>query len=235
MVWFALGIGVLALLMGLLRAFATAPVESVRKVLVWSLAGLGGGLLMLLLLSGRGGQAFWSLALFGPAALRWWRGRRASQRFASPAPEAEGESTVLTATLEMRLDHASGQMQGRVRQGRFTGQDLAALGLPELLALLAECRAGDPESLPLLEAWLDRLAPDWREAEAAAPGAAPPGPGGPMGRAEALAVLGLAEGAGEDEIRGAHRRLMRAAHPDHGGSDWLATRINQARDRLLEG
>ncbi len=50
---------------------------------------------------------------------------------------------------------------------------------------------------------------------------------------EALAVLGLRSGASEAEIKAAHLRLMRGAHPDNGGSDWLATRINQARDTLL--
>ena len=55
----------------------------------------------------------------------------------------------------------------------------------------------------------------------------------PMSAAEALEVLGLRPGATADEIRAAHRRLMRAAHPDGGGSDWLASRINQARDILL--
>lgn len=61
----------------------------------------------------------------------------------------------------------------------------------------------------------------------------PPRSGGPMSRAEAYQVLGLQPGASEDDIRAAHRRLMQAAHPDHGGSDWLAARINQARDVLL--
>ena len=48
-------------------------------------------------------------------------------------------------------------------------------------------------------------------------------------------MLGLRPGAGEAEIRAAYTRLMRGAHPDSGGSDWLATRINQARDTLLRG
>ncbi|WP_428493604.1 hypothetical protein [Rhodopila sp.] len=56
---------------------------------------------------------------------------------------------------------------------------------------------------------------------------------GPMTREEAYAVLGLRPGASEPDIRSAHRRLMRGAHPDAGGSDWLAARINQARDILL--
>jgi DnaJ family protein C protein 19 len=56
---------------------------------------------------------------------------------------------------------------------------------------------------------------------------------GPMSREEAYQVLGLQPGAAEADIRAAHKRLMRAAHPDSGGSDWLAARINQARDVLL--
>jgi DnaJ homolog subfamily C member 19 len=56
---------------------------------------------------------------------------------------------------------------------------------------------------------------------------------GAMTRDEAYQVLGLRVGATEEEIRAAHHRLMRAAHPDAGGSDWLASRVNQARDVLL--
>jgi len=58
-------------------------------------------------------------------------------------------------------------------------------------------------------------------------------PSGAMSRDEAYEVLGLHPGASEADIRDAHRRLMRGAHPDAGGSDWLAARINQARDILL--
>jgi hypothetical protein len=60
----------------------------------------------------------------------------------------------------------------------------------------------------------------------------PPNRGG-MSREEAYAVLGLKPGCDAATVRDAHKRLMRMAHPDNGGSDWLASRLNQARDILL--
>ena len=82
--------------------------------------------------------------------------------------------------------------------------------------------------LVLVGPWL------WRQWQLLQPGApVSPMGAGPMTRAEAYAVLGLQAGASEQEIRLAYTRLMRAAHPDAGGSDWLASRINQARDILL--
>lgn len=58
-------------------------------------------------------------------------------------------------------------------------------------------------------------------------------PAGQMSRGEALEVLGLEPGADEDDIRAAHKRLLRLVHPDRGGSAYLARRIYQARDTLL--
>lgn len=224
-----------ALLLGtlvLLNLFAHARPAAVKASLVWGAGAIGAAGLALLLFTGRGANALWMLLMFGPALRQAWMGWRARRRFARPAPSGEA-SGVETELLEMRLDLDSGAMSGRVRQGRFAGRELAALSLSELVALLGEAQALDAESVPLLEAWLDRAHPDWREA-AAPPGSPPGPPGATLSRAEALEVLGLAEGADEAAIRAAHRRLMQAAHPDRGGSDWLAARVNQARDVLLD-
>jgi hypothetical protein len=56
---------------------------------------------------------------------------------------------------------------------------------------------------------------------------------GAMDKAEALAVLGLEDGASEEQIREAYKRLMTMLHPDKGGTTYLAQKLNQARDLLL--
>ena len=233
MPWLLLGSLVLLLVLLLAQAFAGAPVARVKAALGWFLGLLGAALVLLAALTGRIGQVFWLVAVFGPLAWRWWRGRRLAARFAGPPPGAAGAppgaapgDAVETATLSMRIDPGAGTMSGEVRRGPLAGRDLATLDRAALLGLLEECRSADPDSAPLLEAWLDRAHPGWREEEEGAAG-------GPMTRAEALAVLGLREGAGPEAVRAAYLRLMRAAHPDAGGSDWLAARLNEARDILL--
>src|SRR6476661_9608297 len=146
MVWLAVGAGLLLLLLWLMRLFATARVETIRKGAIWGGAVAGGGVLLLVLTTGRGGQALWTLGLFAPLLWRWGRGWFAARRFrwqgeGPGGAAAAGESAVETATLAMRLDHATGRMSGTIRRGRQAGRELAALSLPELLALLADCRA----------------------------------------------------------------------------------------------
>jgi hypothetical protein len=123
---------------------------------------------------------------------------------------------------------------GRVAAGPRAGTDLDALALPELMSLRRACVAQDPEGVRLLEAYLDRRRPGWRvDAEADRdPGTGRPLQPGAMTQQEAYEVLGLERGATLEEIRAAHRRLMKAAHPDQGGSAERAARINAARDRL---
>ena len=57
--------------------------------------------------------------------------------------------------------------------------------------------------------------------------------GGSMSRREALEVLGLSDPVTEEDVQGAYRRLMAKAHPDAGGTKWMAAQLNAARDCLL--
>lgn len=143
-------------------------------------------------------------------------------------------SKVATSLLSMQLDHDSGRMDGDVLGGSLKGRKLSSLTLAEARRLHAECaRAGD-QSRALLEAWIERSHPEWRESwggERASPSTAM---SVKMTRAEALAILGLKDGASTDDIKTAHRRLMKAAHPDLGGSDYLAAKINEAKEYLLQ-
>jgi hypothetical protein len=96
----------------------------------------------------------------------------------------------------------------------LTGRGAVALGALTLLG-------------PSVWAW-------WRGSPAQpSVGSPPKRPTGRMTREEALEVLGLPPRASDADIQAAYVRLMRAAHPDQGGSDWIASRINQARDVLL--
>ena len=142
-------------------------------------------------------------------------------------------STVSTAFLRMTLDHETGTMTGTVLRGRFEGMRLDELGPGDLLALLRETRAADEESARLLEAYLDRAHPAWQD-ELADERTSASVRGSDVSVEEAYAILGLSSDAGAEAIKAAHRRLMNQLHPDHGGTDYLATKINRARDVLLQ-
>ena len=150
-------------------------------------------------------------------------------------------SRVATEYLEVELDHDTGEIRGRVLKGAFAGRQLEDLAPLDLARLWQDCRFADPQSAQILEATLDRLHPSWREDLAHADGDTASGTrggtssssSGAMTRAQALEVLALQEGASEDDIRRAHRDLMMKLHPDHGGSTYLAAKINEAKDVLL--
>jgi hypothetical protein len=156
-------------------------------------------------------------------------------RAAGFGPKAARVSAARSATIEMRLDLDTGAISGSVLAGPYQGRALASLDRPECLRLLEICERDDPEGARLLETYLDRRFSSWREAHEGEPqsrrGA---GASGAMTRDEAYEVLGLAKGAGGEEIIRAHRALMKKFHPDHGGSTALAARVNQAKDVLLD-
>ena len=163
---------------------------------------------------------------FLAGATRALRARIARALFPGGAtPHGQPTSSAEAAFLTMTLDHATGQMDGEVRKGRHAGRRLSSLSVTELAALAGEI--DDSDSQRLLESYLDRTHPSWRESTRDAE-ANPP-----MTREAALEILGLAPGATREEIVAAHRRLIQRLHPDRGGSTFLAAQINGAKKVLI--
>jgi hypothetical protein len=211
-----------------LRASPSAIARSLRPVMMLGGAiGIGGLLIFgVRFLPGLLPELFGLLGVLGTAWIARHVRQRSTGSFSSPGTGQRTE--VRTPFVEAWIDHATGDVDGRVVKGRFAGQGLDGLAESDLLDLHAEC-AGDADSLRVLESYLDRrLGVGWRQAQSS-----PRGARTDMTRDEALAVLGLASGATQDEIRAAHRRLILRVHPDAGGSADLAARINRAKDVLL--
>ncbi|MGH7005995.1 MAG: hypothetical protein ACREIP_18785 [Alphaproteobacteria bacterium] len=150
-------------------------------------------------------------------------------------------SRVNTRFLNLVLDHRSGQVTGDIVDGPFTGRRIESLRVDDLVELMMHYTREDPESARLVEAYLDRTSPTWRDRYGPDGRPKPDSysptsrPGGPMTKSEALKILGLQLGATAEDIRLAHRRMLQEHHPDRGGDPDMAARINQARDVLLEG
>lgn len=193
-----------------------------------------GGILLLALLTGRLSPLVALVAAAIPMLQRFMTAKSIFDQFRSAKGPSVGKtSAVNTRFVEMTLDHDSGEMTGRVIEGTFAGRTLADLSLAELLELMAECRDSDAQSAAVLEAYLDRHhGASWRDRQAGSRERVQ-GTTQSMSHKEACEILGVTEGAGRKEILAAHRRLMQKLHPDRGGSDYLAAKINQAKDYLL--
>jgi hypothetical protein len=225
-------LGGFAILCGMLLLgylFVNAEPARLARTLKWTGIVVAGLAVVALAVSGRLSLLLMPLAVALPAL------RRLRTMFAGfRGPSAGSSSTVETPFVRMSLDHDTGHMTGTVLRGRFAGLRLEELSRADLLTLLRECRAEDEESARLVEAYLDRADPDWHE-DFAGPrgGSAPSSANADVSVDEAYAILGLAPGADPEAIKAAHHRLMKQLHPDHGGTDYLATKINRARDVLL--
>ena len=240
--YLVLGIALLIALILLGRWFASADTKEVVRVLKWTSFALAVALILFLALTGRLAWAFAAL----PALLAWFQRARALFRVgkafrrmaqsASGAPSGQA-STVETRFLRMTLDHDSGAMAGEVLEGTYAGRSLDDMTVTQVVDLLRTCWRQDNQSAQVLEAYLERTHPDWRDLAGEEPsGGARAGNGGfsdDMDQAEALRILGLEGDPSEADIKEAHRRLIGGLHPDHGGSSYLAAKINQAKDVLL--
>lgn len=241
MIYLLLGCAVLVILWLLLRGFVNTPPQqiiSLGKYILVAAVGIAG---VFMLATGRAASLIYLAGALVPLLIRsnalatMWR------NMTGPSPGQVSE--VATAWLRVNLDHDSGRMTGTVLDGPYRGRQLAELSQAQLIDMLIEARIHDPDSGPLLEAYLDREHADWRtsagDAGAAGAGgtagsAAAAPSSGAMTRDEALRVLGLPATATPQDVRDAYRRLMLKLHPDHGGSDYFAAKLNEAK-RVLVG
>jgi hypothetical protein len=120
-----------------------------------------------------------------------------------------------------------------ILEGSYKDWLLDELDRQQLDELMAFCQQEDADSAQLLASYFEQRFPDddrQNEGHEQSPGGASAG----LTQAEALSLLGLEEGATREEIIAAHRALIQKLHPDRGGSDYLAAKINEAKDFLLD-
>ena len=245
---FAVVVATVVFVNWLLKEDPKRVAAALRRSALWAVAGLA----LLLVVTGR---IPWLLGLIGaavPVVARLLSLLRyvpiISQLYshyqnASSAGAAAGgpgggstagaASHVRSKYLHMTLNHDSGDMDGEILQGDFQGRRLSQLGIQDLLSLLRTCQADDSDSAALLQAYLDRYHGGWEQQGNQGQSRTEPGRASAMSREEAGQILGIDPDAAADEIIKAHRRLMQKLHPDRGGSDYLAAKINQAKDLLL--
>ena len=232
------GVVAVILLYSLLQMFRAAnPVVLARTIKI------GGGILALAVAAFTGIRGELAVAvplgIFGAGLLGWSPfgasgfGNITGMFGGAGAQRSPGQtSRVRSQFLDMRLDHDSGALNGQIVAGPHAGHSLDEFDLPQLTAMIS---GFDAESVSLLESYLDRRFPAWRQDAQgdAAGGQRRSAASGKMTNEEAYQILGLQPGAGRDAISQAHRGLMKKLHPDQGGSTYLAARVNEAKDTLL--
>ena len=245
MVPILLGLFALASAVLLLKWYADADVKTLKNSIKWTGVTLLVLIILVLAATGKLGAAIAVFAGF----LGWvWRvfnvfqmgrqftgmfgglgfGRSFGGRGRTQSSEVESEYFKMTLNLE------TGAMEGDVLRGQFEGRGLGSLSLDELQDLSIEVQE-DPDSLQLLEAYMDRVHAGWRGEESGEHenrSSAPPSSA--MTEDEARKILGVGTDADEKEIKAAYKRLMAQLHPDRGGSDYLAAKVNLAKDMLLK-
>ena len=234
-----LGIAVMIGLILTMNWFVSAKPKTIIKVLKWLLPAFFGVIIIFLVVSGRFTWALWAL----PALLPWIMRARMFARTAKNFPRMTGgngqtgqASSVTSKYLDMELDHDSGDMMGYIREGLHAGRKLNRLSAEQLSDLHTTYQSDDIESARLLAAYLDRTYPDWRDDNNAFDDQdqqRTSTSNTQMDCAEALRILGLEDPVENSEIKTAYHRLVGSLHPDRGGSAYLTSKINEARDFLL--
>ena len=142
-------------------------------------------------------------------------------------------STLRASSLLLTMDSQTGQIDGTVLQGSYNGKRLSELNNDDLLNFYQACEQSDPEALQLLQTYISRERKQWSGSSyQQSSGNAQANE--ELSIREACDILGVKTDANKKMILEAYRVLMRQLHPDKGGSNYLAAKVNAAKQLLLK-
>ena len=143
-------------------------------------------------------------------------------------------SVLTTDKIKIIIDSKTGNWQGEIIEGELSGKQLSDLTQEQLIELSHRYHTDSPDSARLLNAYMRYRFQQKTQDNADNKSQNQTSPtSNTITKKEALAILGLDDNAEDKDIIKAHRSLMQKVHPDRGGSDYLAAKINQAKDFLL--
>ena len=143
---------------------------------------------------------------------------------------------IKTPYLEVKINLRNGHTDGKVLQGEFAEQMLSELDRENLDKLLDLLRGIDREGAMLLNAYIARrFGPSGQNEHQQQQYQRQAGNETGLTKTEAWQILGLEPDVDQDTITKAHKRLIQKLHPDRGGNDYLAAKVNAAKDLLLKG
>ena len=229
-----LGILILITIVLILKWFTSADPKRVLKVFKWFFIIFGSIFGLFFILSGRLSWVFIGIPVLFPILMRVLAVMRLYKVFSRFNGSSRNNfsprtSHVRTETLDMTLDQETGEMKGQIKKGPFKGSAVENLSEDDTLMLLKYCLENDREAAQVIEAYLNRIDPDWhskfenRNQNVSST----------IDREQAFKVLGLNSDSTDQEIKTAYHKLIRNLHPDRGGSAYLAAKINEAKDILL--
>jgi hypothetical protein len=192
------------------------------KLIIYGAAGL-------LLLGVITGRLHWLSALFAAALplLRWGL-LGATRLIPLWLSHSGGKAAFKTEHLDVIVNVTNGHLSGKIIKGLYVDTAISELTDEQLNELEEYYRDKDSKSYYLI-----KFARKTHRANNNGNNHHQPPAFGDPSRDEALQILGLSGNPSREDIIAAHRRLINKLHPDRGGSDFLAARVNQARDTLL--
>ena len=220
-------VGVMAFLGWYGRATPSQRNDAIKSLLLY---GVGIALLVLVVT----GRIPWLFAIIS-AIIPFWRKISVLGRylglFSALTGKSFGATSLTTEWLVIDFNFSTRALDAQIRKGDFSGQRLSQLNKDQLSQLLQACR-DDLQSSTAVRAF---MAARFRQTGSAGDDRQQKTSAGDvnMSKAQAYEVLGLQPDAEDADIRKAHKRLIQKLHPDRGGSEYLATQINLAKDTLL--